>query len=79
MSTRDELIESLDQDKFWDIGDGYAAFIVHKAADALIAEGWRKKPSREELFQIVMDIYAHYYTSADDSLDAILALMDRGQ
>lgn len=85
MSTRDEAMD-------WAVryfGDpdekpeDYAEF-----ADALIAEGWRKKPSKAEVIEWALShfgtsngtqVWVEFQGDADGLSDAILALMDRGQ
>ena len=88
MSTRDELIGDLngvpgsDWDMANEIGD------VSGIADALIAEGWRKKPSRTQLAGVIDKAQADFLredlpedgrTEKATIADAVLALMDGGQ
>ena len=104
MSTRDELAQII-QDVF-DQGLGEYRFPGGRelrAADALIAEGWRKKPSKAEAMayvERVLDDENHddlcacvmwpescvtygkrrpWSYSHEGTVEAILALMDRGQ
>ena len=61
--------------------EDYAEF-----ADALIAEGWRKMPSREDIADEISGVvvgYGYYSTqigrnAALEAADAVLALMDGG-
>lgn len=75
MSTRDELEQT--------ITDVMESFVereptVHDISAAVIAEGWRKMPSREEFAQALFFIYEHaHMEQALAKADAILALMDK--
>ena len=78
MSTRDELNADLQK-----VND------PARTADVLIAEGWRKKPSREEMARAIFELQYHSMHWLDarepekddyrNRADQILALMDGGQ
>ena len=76
MSTRDELAKMVRQLRNLD---------SRGLADALIAQGWRKKPSREEVRDAVAEFICDEYIQGQlfpadyGAADAVLALMDRGQ
>ena len=71
MSTRDELAKMVRQLRNLD---------SRGLADALIAEGWRKKPDRGDLSNFLFTIYDHGTNpNALAEADAILAFLDRGQ
>lgn len=95
MSTRDEAIEALTrvglagQSRI--MSDGYPSYFVNDnaeaavlAVDALIAEGWRKKPDEAELEDVIQRHWEAW--TGRESQDfrtivatSVLALMDRGQ
>ena len=54
MSTRDELHDSLNRDEFWDTGETIDSFLPFRAATVLHAEGWRKKPSRDDIIDVLV-------------------------
>ena len=83
MNARDELAEAL--------GGGQIYYepqrtLHYMKADSLIAEGWRKMPSREEIADEISGVVvgSGYYSTqigreaALEAADAILALMDGG-
>lgn len=88
MSTRDELILALCRGECWDTTGESEIFRPDFATDALIAEGWRKMPSRDELARAIasgLDGWNDYDAASTDykrellmAADAILALMDGG-
>lgn len=88
MSTRDELVKILATPRMHTNG----SLDKHRAtADALIAEGWRKKPSRDEVARAIAlgvdgvdgeqfdEAAVDYRLEMLQGADAVLALMDRGQ
>lgn len=91
MSTRDELADELEgdlcRDECYSGAAADAPFSPERAADFLIAEGWRKKPSRDELADAIGGEYGYRWEQIPPMTreaylmiaDAILALMDRGQ
>ena len=93
MSTRDELAEALDRaldfDANWDAyGDrvNLAVGATRNVADALIAEGWRKKPDDEALWDLAdellvgLNVYDENPPGLSEYIaDRVRALMDRGQ
>lgn len=86
MSTRDELVELILDVHPEPWGDD-----AERLADSLIAEGWRKKPSRDEVARAIAwgvdgvdgeqfdDAAVDYRLEMLQGADAVLALMDRGQ
>ena len=85
MSTRDELAETI---RGLLLNRHNATEAGNLAADALIAEGWRKKPSRTQLAGVIDKAQADFLredlpedgrTEKATIADAVLALMDRGQ
>ena len=72
MSDRDELAATI-RDGGWALDSEH--FYSDDAADAVIAAGWRKKPSREEL-RIAIDRYDSAASHDEGLLDAVLALLD---
>ena len=85
MSTRDEWARMNPSDyssKSSAYAGGYQA-----GRDALIAEGWRKMPSRDELVDLLYADFsvfeqsgsAYVFMRATMAADAILALMDGGK
>lgn len=86
MSTRDEL--AADLFKIYDHGSSPNAY---READALIAECWRKKPSRDEVARAIAwgvdgvdgeqfdEAAVDYRLEMLQGADVVLALMDRGQ
>lgn len=102
MSTRDELIADLSREEHAPMSDHdprdgscrscpWPIYMLgpDDIADALIAEGWRKKPSREEMARAIFRLQYHSMHWLDarelekndyrSRADQILALMDRGQ
>lgn len=93
MSTRDELATWLDKVSSTAFLNGARGRQLYTAqADALIAEGWRKKPSREEIVAELDPSRVEgrhsgrnhaglvlHPKQAEAIADAILALMDKGQ
>ena len=79
MSDRDELAEILERSdpeggSHPDYGGPEFSY-WYPQADAVIAAGWRKRPSREEL-RIAIDRYDSAASHDENLLDAILALLD---
>jgi hypothetical protein len=84
MSDRDELAEDLHSAGYTDANHNWRGLDI---ADVLIAAGWRKMPSRE---QIGRALYPNSWDDPDErarapfradglaAADAILALMDGG-
>lgn len=84
MSTRDELTKAIDleiaRDENWESHGGYEVLAVgatERIADALIAEGWRKKPSREQIARWVWK--RRIGPNGDESFDYLLAREARGR
>ena len=90
MSTRDELAATI-QDR-WEAWTGRESDDLSAlTAGALIAEGWRKKPSRDEVARAIAwgvdgvdgeqfdEAAVDYRLEMLQGADAVLALMDRGQ
>ena len=87
MSPRDELAELLDR-IYYDYEGGYLSNeenLEFVQADALIAEGWRKKPTEAEVISVLDDDMnwdvgeLSPVLLMEQTARAILALMDRGQ
>lgn len=81
MSTRDELAELLfdaqHPEGFWMDGNSQPPTASYEdIADALIAEGWRKKPSREEMARWVWK--RRIGPNGDESFDYLIARAARG-
>lgn len=72
MSDRDELAATI-KNGGWPSGSEH--FYSDDAADAVIAAGWRKKPSRGELKALFVGDQALHYL-APRIADAVLALLD---
>lgn len=98
MSTRDELEDAIDEAlgdrQNWESYGGCLSLAdeaSRNVADALIAEGWRKKPSRDEVARAIAwgvdgvdgeqfdEAAVDYRLEMLQGADAVLALMDRGQ
>ena len=86
MNTRDEMARRDEEDWVFDYEaePGIARNAFRRGQDALIAEGWRKMPSREEVAR-TLDPLAWKELGAERRMasalaraDAILALMDGG-
>lgn len=95
MTARDELaaaialgVDGMDEWAFVEAPRDYRAEMFD-GADAVIAAGWRKKPSRDAIRRAVLEATSGDYTdtswaavrtkslpSVDRAADAILALMD---
>lgn len=92
MSTRDELEDAIDEAlgdrQNWESYGGFLSLADEASrniADALIAEGWRKKPSEAEVIAVLDDDMnwdvgeLSPVLLMEQTARAILALMDRGQ
>lgn len=91
MSTRDELATRIGGHMAEDRAGFGSCDYPSDLADALIAEGWRKKPSRDEVARAIAlgvdgvdgeqfdEAAVDYRLEMLQGADAVLALMDRGQ
>jgi len=75
MTAREELAESLRRSRAEWLGTVTTEQSATFQADALIAEGWRKMPSRKAVEQALANSWDDA-TEYEGAVDAILALMD---